>query len=368
LERKRQELQEEEEKELTFQPTLSSRKTSERLLARASTARIPCTQAQDLVAIKEQRNIKRSKMARDVEDREASFQPQINKKSLLINEELRRRGQVSRDEVTKQSCVTPNRNVRKNTRRAEKGPEGSRNDPGHEEEIFTPRITRLARKLDEGRHDRVLNRSALNSAQRNKEDAKAKIFDRLYTEAVEKGKLKKKERVALLQTFHKDVNIKMSDDPEGTLSRSTSSLNVTTNRKLAKEQEYLNSMITTSRDSFIEVQLEDLNQKRAFYDVFASLQVVLSDHDFEERDISSELYEQQDLEEYQDAHQEGEEDYMHQSPHQQADGVESPPQGQNQAGSAHKRFLHHRHSHFPQGQFSRPDMHVDHHNYETPTK
>ena len=194
LERKRQELQEEEEKELTFQPTLSSRKTSERLLARASTARIPCTQSQDLMAIKEQRSIKRSKMARDVEDREASFQPQINKKSLLINEELRRRGQVSRDEVTKQSCVTPNRNVRKNTRRAEKGAEGSRNDPGHEEEIFTPRITRLARKLDEGRHDRVLNRSALNSAQRNKEDTKAKIFDRLYTEAVEKGKLKKKER------------------------------------------------------------------------------------------------------------------------------------------------------------------------------
>eukprot|EP00937_MAST-01D_sp_MAST-1D-sp2_P000594 g594.t1 len=81
---------------------------------------------------KKTRMLQRRQIAHDAEDREATFQPQINSNSLRIHQKMMQEGRDAR-------------RGRKN--RVVVGGMGTAEDPGHEEEVFRPKINTRSRKV-----------------------------------------------------------------------------------------------------------------------------------------------------------------------------------------------------------------------------
>ena len=81
---------------------------------------------------KKTRMLQRRQIAHDHEDREATFMPQINSNSLRIHQRM----------------VSENRDVRRGRKqRVVVGGKGTHEDPGHEEEVFKPKINSRSRKV-----------------------------------------------------------------------------------------------------------------------------------------------------------------------------------------------------------------------------
>jgi hypothetical protein len=84
---------------------------------------------------KKTRMLQRRQIAHDSEDREATFMPQINSNSLRIHQKMMRQGRdVRRDHGARKKRVVV-------------GGKGTAEDPGHEEEVFKPKINTRSRKV-----------------------------------------------------------------------------------------------------------------------------------------------------------------------------------------------------------------------------
>jgi len=188
----------EEREELTkeqcsFSPTMKSKLRSQEILQSSKGSRIRCKDSHLHVEERDRKNIKRQKILRDIEKREATFSPYISRTSRKLQEKMTEERKLMRDPVTRQTIPTPN----KRSTPFRKGGTGTNMDPGHEDEIFTPEISPRAREYST--------------------NLRGDVFKRLFKEGVAKGKLKKREQAALLQTFHKDISLKTWED-EGKVS------------------------------------------------------------------------------------------------------------------------------------------------------
>jgi len=126
LQSEREKKLEEEVKDLRAQPEMPGMKTSEKILRTASGGEIRTIE--DVLQYGEDaklRRLQRKQILDELESRELTFRPQLNRTSMILQGRARREG-------------------RKDNRRVVKGGEGTSNDPGHEEEVFQPKISERA--------------------------------------------------------------------------------------------------------------------------------------------------------------------------------------------------------------------------------
>ena len=116
---------------------------------------------------KKQRLMQRRQIAHETEDREATFTPQINQHSLRLHQRMTREGRdVRRDQpsrIGKKKVVV--------------GGTGTAADPGHEEELFKPKINARSKAVpvDGAAHTRLYDRAMEKT--RRKQDDEERLLD-----------------------------------------------------------------------------------------------------------------------------------------------------------------------------------------------
>eukprot|EP00618_Florenciella_parvula_P018257 CAMPEP_0119466226 /NCGR_PEP_ID=MMETSP1344-20130328/982_1 /TAXON_ID=236787 /ORGANISM="Florenciella parvula, Strain CCMP2471" /LENGTH=412 /DNA_ID=CAMNT_0007498527 /DNA_START=293 /DNA_END=1531 /DNA_ORIENTATION=+ len=239
LQQKREEQADEEIKELQPKPNLEGSKQSLKYLKQANkpTSRT----VEDIMQYGEEtklRRLQRKQIMEELENRELTFTPQLNRASLLLQEKMRREG---RSTYCKDSGQTHTRHKNGKARATM-----TNADPGHEDETFHPQIhtkTKLAKRSD--------GKSA---------------HERLYDNAHEVNVKKHNEQVALLENFTKGMPLKATEQSKR--DRSSSSATWVQDRKLSKTgkagtsapAQFLNTLEYSPSLDFI---LERLNAAQA---------------------------------------------------------------------------------------------------------
>eukprot|EP00619_Florenciella_sp_RCC1007_P003916 CAMPEP_0205923768 /NCGR_PEP_ID=MMETSP1325-20131115/16594_1 /ASSEMBLY_ACC=CAM_ASM_000708 /TAXON_ID=236786 /ORGANISM="Florenciella sp., Strain RCC1007" /LENGTH=317 /DNA_ID=CAMNT_0053292035 /DNA_START=33 /DNA_END=986 /DNA_ORIENTATION=- len=205
LQQKREEQLEEEIKELQPKPNLEGSKQSLKYLKQAN--KPTQRSVEDIMQYGEEtklRRLQRKQIMEELENRELTFTPQLNRASLLLQEKMRREG---RSMYCKDSGQTHTRHKAGKARATM-----TNADPGHEEELFHPQIhTRIGKgKNSDGRS----------------------AHERLYAHAHDQNVRKHNEQVNLLSNFTKNMPLKQTE--QTMRDRSGSSASWVQSRKLAK--------------------------------------------------------------------------------------------------------------------------------------
>lgn len=177
LQEKRDEQAREEVKEVLDKPNLLGAKLSLRYLKQAN--KPTDRTVEDIIQYGEEtklRRLQRKQIMEELENRELTFTPQLNRASLLLQEKMRREGRSMYNKVSGQT---------ESRQKVVKGGSGTNDDPGHEEEVFAPRIS---------------SRAVAKSS-----DANKNVYTRLYDSAQQSQITKHNEQVQLLSNFTKDM-------------------------------------------------------------------------------------------------------------------------------------------------------------------
>mmetsp|Transcript_64984 Transcript_64984/g.89282 ORF Transcript_64984/g.89282 Transcript_64984/m.89282 type:complete len:410 (-) Transcript_64984:366-1595(-) len=183
LEEKRAKQSREEVEEVLDKPNLLGAKLSLRYLKQAN--KPTDRTVEDIMQYGEEtklRRLQRKQIMEELENRELTFTPQLNRASLMLQEKMRREGRSMYNKVSGQT---------ETRQKVVKGGSGTNEDPGHEEEVFAPRIS-----------SRAVARSC---------DVDKNVYSRLYDNAQESQITKHNEQVQLLSNFTKDMVLKKQE-------------------------------------------------------------------------------------------------------------------------------------------------------------
>ncbi len=128
------------------------------------------------------RRLQRKQIMEEMENRELTFTPQLNRASLQLQERKRRTGDQAFDEKTGQTT---------STKSIVKGGKGNHEDPGHEEEVFQPQIF------------------GKRTAHATKAKTSGPVHDRLYQQAQKSQMDKHNRQVELMKQHTKDLPLKV---------------------------------------------------------------------------------------------------------------------------------------------------------------
>ena len=131
------------------------------------------------------RRLQRKQIMEEMENRELTFTPQLNRASLQIQEKKRRAGHASFDEKTGQTT---------STKSVVKGGKGNHEDPGHEEEVFQPQMF------------------GKRAAHPSKVKAAGPVHDRLFAQAQKSQVDRHNQQVDLLAKHTKDLPLKVREE------------------------------------------------------------------------------------------------------------------------------------------------------------
>jgi hypothetical protein len=134
LEKQRNFQREQEMKECTFEPKLEGKAKGKRYLQRSGNQMGGVEDMMRWEKEKETRRAQRQQIVEEMEERELSFTPHLNRRSLMLTEKMKRDGKLTFNKDSGQTETTP----RAHTERL--GKTMNSVIPGHEEETFQPNI------------------------------------------------------------------------------------------------------------------------------------------------------------------------------------------------------------------------------------
>ena len=168
----------EELRDCTFAPRLAAAAKSTAYLRQSHGSRRTTADLQSYADEAKVRRLQRKQLVEDVETRDLTFAPTLNKKSMRITAKLKAEGKLTVDPASKQTAAT----AHLNSSSVKKGGTGSAADPGHEHETFAPTISARAKTYATRRDE-------------------ADVYDRLYSRAKEQVAAQHNDAVALLETY-----------------------------------------------------------------------------------------------------------------------------------------------------------------------
>lgn len=178
------------------------------------------------------RRLQRKQIMEEMENRELTFTPQLNRASLQLQERKRRTGDQAFDEKTGQTT---------STKSIVKGGKGNHEDPGHEEEVFQPQIF------------------GKRTAHATKAKTSGPVHDRLYQQAQKSQMDKHNRQVELMKQHTKDLPLK-AKELHNMEANSPSKWAVKTKKNVEEETKELNVIEYSPDVDFILYRLHTATQ------------------------------------------------------------------------------------------------------------